>query len=165
MAPSRPVPSTEELARQLVEVLVPEELPTFAVVAAPYLEDARRAERRLRQAHDDPLGFGLGDVAVMATPVIALVSGSVVTALSEGVADSVRGAAGKLLHRWVHRVRRRAGRLAPQSPTTEWTTAQLAEVRQVAFTRAQDLGMKQGKAEALADAVVGALLRRQEEQR
>lgn len=85
MAPPRTVPSTEELARQLVEVLAPEELPTFAAVAAPYLEDARRAERRLRQAHDDPLGFGLGDVAVMATPVIALVSGSVVTALSDPI--------------------------------------------------------------------------------
>lgn len=159
------VPSVEELARQLVEALVPEEVPTFAVVAAPYLGDSRRAERRLRQAHDDPLGFGLGDVAAMATPVIVLVSGSVVTALAEGVADSVRSTAAGFLRRMVHRVRRRGGRLAPGSPTMEWTMDHLTAVRQVALTRAQDLGMEQSKAEALADAVVGALLRRQDEQR
>lgn len=52
-------PSARELAHELVETLAPDELPTFALVAEPYLGDPRRAEKRLRD-HDDPMGFGLG---------------------------------------------------------------------------------------------------------
>jgi hypothetical protein len=43
---------------------------------------------------------------------------------------------------------------------SEWSAEQLAEVREIALKRAIDLGMKPAKAETLADAVVGALVRR-----
>ncbi|SDH83093.1 hypothetical protein SAMN05192558_105254 [Actinokineospora alba] len=147
------VPSARELAHDLVETLAPEELPSFALVAEPYLTDPRRAEKQLRD-HDDPMGFGLGDALAMATPVIALVSGSVVTALSDSVAASVRDAGGKLV--------RKLTRKKELPPAQEWTPEQLDEIREVALARALDLGMKKAKAETLADALVGALLRRRD---
>ncbi|WP_052684437.1 hypothetical protein [Lentzea aerocolonigenes] len=139
--------------------IAPEELPSFDIVAAPYLETPEQAERRLRRAYDDPLGFGLGDIVAMATPVIALVSGSVITAVSDSVGKAVRDGTTSALRRTWRKVRGK-----PEEPlalpSTELTTSQLAEVRQIALERALSLGMKRQKAEALADAVVAALVLR-----
>ncbi|MGI5505344.1 hypothetical protein [Lentzea sp. CA-135723] len=159
MAASTTVRTADDLARRVVREIAPEELPSFDVVAAPYLENPRQAERRLRQAYDDPIGFGLGDVVAMATPVIALVSGSVITAVSDSIGTAVRdGAAGAARKVW------RKLRGKPDEPLalppTPLTTAQLAEVRQIALDRALALGVKQPKADALADAVIAALVLR-----
>lgn len=146
------VPTVRDLSRELVERLAPAELPTFDVVAEPYLTDPRRAERRLRD-HDDPMGFGLGDALAMVTPVVALVSGSVVAAVSDALADSVRATGAKVL-------RRVTGKKPKELPEPDLSAEKLAEIRELAFKRAVDLGMEHGRAEALADAVVGALVRR-----
>jgi len=159
MAAGTTVRTAHELARRVVREIAPEELPAFDLVAAPYLQNPRQAERRLRQAHDDPLGFGLGDIVTMATPVIALVSGSVITAVSDSVGKAVRdGAAGALRKTW-RKIRRKPAEPL-ELPSTPLTKAQLAEVRQIALERALSLGMKQQKADALADAVVAALVLR-----
>ncbi|WP_394616198.1 hypothetical protein JNUCC0626_42025 [Lentzea sp. JNUCC 0626] len=163
MAASTTVRTADDLARHVVRKIAPEELPSFDVVAAPYLENPRQAERRLRQAHDDPIGFGLGDVVAMATPVIALVSGSVITAVSDSIGTAVRdGMTSAVRKAW------RKMRGKPDEPlalpSTPLTTAQLAEVRQIALERALSLGMKQQKADALADAVIAALVLRDADQ-
>jgi hypothetical protein len=142
--------TAEELARRVVAATAPAELPTFDVVAAPYLEDPARAERRLR-GDDTALGFGLGDLVEIATPVVALVSGSVVSALSDGLSDAVRDGAGKLF-------RKVTRRKPPEVEASALSGADLAEVRQVALGRAKELGLPADKAEALADSIVVALL-------
>ncbi len=160
MVPSTTVRTADELARRVVRKIAPEELSSFDIVAAPYLDNPKAAERRLRQAHDDPLGFGPADIVAMATPVIALVSGSVITAVSDGIGNAVRDGAGGALRKAWRKVR---GKQQPQPlelPAAPLTAAQLAEVRQIALERALSLGMKQQKAEALADAVVTALVLR-----
>jgi hypothetical protein len=159
MAASTTVRTADDLARRVVRMIAPEELTSFDIVATPYLESPEQAERRLRQAHDDPLGFGLGDIVAMATPVIALVSGSVITAVSDSVGKAVRdGTASAARKAW----RKLRGKPAEplELPSTPLTKAQLAEVREIALARALSLGMKQQKAEALADAVVAALVLR-----
>ncbi|HEY0641066.1 MAG TPA: hypothetical protein VGD67_25825 [Pseudonocardiaceae bacterium] len=163
--PAPPVPTAEQLARRLVTAVAPDELPAFDAVATPYLAEPAAAERRLRRAQDDPLGFGLGDVVAMATPVIALVSASVVTALSDGLADSMRAGGRSVLRRV--RARFGGGTVAPQALPAGggWSAEQLAEVRRIALARATRLGMATENAEALADAVVGELLRQRDEGR
>lgn len=159
MAASTTVRTADELARRVVRKIAPEELSSFDIVAAPYLESPKQAERRLRQAHDDPLGFGLGDVVAMATPVIALVSGSVITAVSDSVGKAVSdGTTNAVRKAW----RKLRGKPVAQLelPSTPLTTPQLAEVRQIALERALSLGMDQQKADALADAVIAALVLR-----
>ncbi|MCG8928415.1 hypothetical protein [Lentzea sp. CC55] len=159
MVASTTVRTVDELARRVVRKIAPEELPSFEIVAAPYLENPKQAERRLRQAHDDPLGFGLGDIVAMATPVIALVSGSVITAVSDSVGKAVQqGTTNAARKAW----RKLRGKPAEplELPSTPLTTPQLAEVRKTALERALSLGMEREKAEALADAVVTALVLR-----
>ncbi|MEV6241015.1 hypothetical protein [Lentzea sp. NPDC051838] len=163
MAASTTVRTADELARRVVRRIAPEELPSFDIVAAPYLETPEQAERRLRRAYDDPLGFGLGDIVAMATPVVALVSGSVITAVSDSVGKAVRDGTTNAVRRTWRKLRGK-----PAEPlellATPLTTSQLAEVRQIALERALSLGMKQQKAEALADAVLAALVLRDNDQ-
>ncbi|MET8760616.1 hypothetical protein [Lentzea sp. NPDC004782] len=163
MVPSTTVRTADELARRVVRKIAPEELPSFDIVAAPYLESPERAERRLRQAHDDPLGFGLGDIVAMATPVIALVSGSVVTAVSDSVGKAVRDGTTNAVRKAWRKVRGKPQKPL-ELPPTPLTASQLAEVRQIALQRALSLGMERQKAEALADAVIAALVLRDNDQ-
>ncbi|MFI6096608.1 hypothetical protein ACIA8G_13690 [Lentzea sp. NPDC051213] len=157
MVASTTVRTADELARRVVRKIAPEELSSFDIVAAPYLENPRQAERRLRQAHDDPLAFGPGDIVALATPVIALVSASVITAVSDSVGQAVRDSTAGALRKAWRKIRRKP--LEPlELPSTPLTTAQLAEIREIALQRALALGMKRQKAEALADAVVAALV-------
>ena len=163
MATSTTVRTADELARRVVRKIAPEELLSFDIVAAPYLETPEQAERRLRRAYDDPLGFGLGDIVAMATPMVALVSGSVITAVSDSVGKAVSdGTANTVRKAW----RKLRGKpLQPlELPSTPLSTTQLAEVRQIALDRALSLGMERQKAEALADAVVAALVLRENDQ-
>jgi hypothetical protein len=163
MAASTTARTADELARRVVRKIAPEELASFDIVAAPYLEAPEQAERRLRQAHDDPLGFGLGDIVAMATPMIALVSGSVITAVSDSVGKAVRDGTTNAMRRTWRKVRGKP--VEPlELPSTPLTTTQLAEVRQIALGRALSLGMERQKAEALADAVVTALVLRDTDQ-
>ncbi|SFR13271.1 hypothetical protein SAMN04488564_103980 [Lentzea waywayandensis] len=163
MAASTTVRTADELARRVVRKIAPEELSSFDIVAAPYLESPKQAERRLRQAHDDPLGFGLGDVVAMATPVIALVSGSVITAVSDNVGKAVSDGTTNAVRKAWRKLRGKP--VTPlELPSTPLTTTQLAEVRQIALERALSLGMEQQKADALADAVIAALVLRDNNQ-
>ncbi|NKE58473.1 hypothetical protein FXN61_17260 [Lentzea sp. PSKA42] len=159
MATSTTARTADDLARRVVRKIAPEELSAYDIVAAPYLESPKQAERRLRRAHDDPLGFGLGDIVAMATPVIALVSGSVITAVSDSVGKAVRDGTTSAVRKAWRKIRGKQPEPL-ELPSTPLTTAQLAEVRQIALDRALSLGMKQQKAEALADAVIAALVLR-----
>ncbi|MCS7481122.1 hypothetical protein ACFFQW_05990 [Umezawaea endophytica] len=143
--------TAHDLAERVVEAVAPAELPSFALVAAPYLDHPARAERAFRRFHDDPLGFGLGDAVEMITPVVALVSGSVITALSDGVGEAVKTGAGKVFRKLVKR-------RAVEAPVQEWSADELARVRAIALVRAKALGVEERQAEALADAIVVALL-------
>ncbi|MDX8049911.1 hypothetical protein SK571_11010 [Lentzea sp. BCCO 10_0798] len=156
MATRITIPTTNDLARLVVGELAPQELPSFDIVALPYVDNPRRAERRLRQDRDEPLGLGLGDAAALATPVITLVCGAVVTVLSEELARSVRSGTGKMIRRMIERVRGRSAQ-KPALLTRTWTPQELAEIRQVALDRALALGVERAKAEVLADTVVAKL--------
>ncbi len=161
------VPSAATLARRVVASLAPQELLSFEELAAPYLADPHRSGRLLSRRQDEPLNFDPGEAVTVATPVVALVCASVVTALSEGFADSVRSRVGRLLRRSAARLRR-GGETGAQALSADtaitaaapvWTTAHLAKVRKIVRSRAVGLGLRRAKAEALADAVVGELVR------
>lgn len=151
-----PTVSAHDLARRVVESIAPTELPSFPLVAAPYLTHPARSERELRRDHDDPLGFGLGEAVEMVTPVVALVSGSVITALSDGIGEAVKTGAGKFFRGFTRR-------RAVEAPLQQWTNDELARVRATALVRAKALGVNEQRAEALADAIVVALLLERDE--
>jgi hypothetical protein len=142
-----PTVTAHDLAKRVVEAVAPAELPSFAVVAAPYLDHPERAERKLRRDRD----AALGDAVEVVTPVVALVSGSVVTALADGLGSAAKTGAGSVFRKFTRR-------RAVEAPVRSWSSDDLARVRATALVRAKALGVDEQRAEVLADAVVVALL-------
>jgi hypothetical protein len=86
----------------------------------------------------------------------------VITAVSDSVGKAVRDGTADVVRKAWHKLRGKQPEPL-ELPSTPLTTSQLAEVRQIALQRALSLGMKQQKAEALADAVIAALVLRDNE--
>jgi len=151
------------LARDIVELLRPEELPLVAALSDAALTDPDRL-RRARTRRDEPLGIGVDEVVALLSPAVLVA----VTAAVEHVAEDAgrtaarRGLRGarRLMGGLFRRGRTRRGdqRALPAPETTPLTAEQLAEIRRLALARAAQLGLAEDKATLLADALVGGLL-------
>src|ERR1700730_18293191 len=124
-----------EVSRDLVASLAPEEMVLFRPVTSVYFEDPRRLSS---ESKDDMLGFGVGEVVTLITPVVLSVVMEVITlirselvressqAVSRSVEDGARGRFG-----------RGRGGHAPPPAVPRLTREQLARVRSVAFEKAR----------------------------
>ncbi|MFG3406927.1 hypothetical protein [Streptomyces sp. NPDC048142] len=140
-----------DLVRDVVTEVAPEELPLIAGLAG--FDDAR-AVRRLggRDRRREPLGFGLGEVAALVTPVVWL---------------AVDQAAQRIVGTWVDNgiartggaLRRLFRRPAPEPVTIPpLTREQLLIVRESVLTMAAQRGLESERATVIADAVVTRLV-------
>ncbi|MEU9950789.1 hypothetical protein [Streptomyces sp. NPDC047939] len=105
--------------------------------------------RRLRRSggRSEPLGFGIGEVAALATPVVWLVLDEVAQKMVAGSVDRAsHGVKGM-----VRRLLRRPARAAVIPPLTR---DQLTEVRALVVAAGAQRGLAAEQAEELADAVV-----------
>jgi hypothetical protein len=144
-------PSAEELARHVVREVAPQELPSFGLVAAPYLEGPRRAARFRGRMPDDAVGSGIAGVAGLVTPEIVLVCWRLLDALGQGAADELRSrsatATGRVLDWFGRKGKKSVPDVAPNP----------AEVRRLTLEQAAAVGMRPELAAAVADVVVRAL--------
>ncbi|MFJ6016416.1 hypothetical protein [Streptomyces sp. NPDC092952] len=138
-----------DVVRDVVAEVAPEESPVVEGLAR--FDDAavvrllaRRGGRR------EPLGFGLGEIAVIATPVVWLVVDQTAQQLGSVVAGGVTAGIRSLLGR----MRRRPGAEATVPPLT---SDQLAEVHRQVREAATGRGFERERAEILADAVLARL--------
>ncbi|GIH59460.1 hypothetical protein [Microbispora siamensis] len=135
-----------DIVRYVITDVAPEEL--------PYLDglcrfDDKTILRRLKRGDrsDEPLGFGLGDIVTLLTPIVWLALEETARRAADAAVDGAvrRGRAG--LRRILHR---------PKEPLTlpPLTPEQLADLRR----RVLEVGMRHGldlpAAERIADAVV-----------
>ncbi|MDJ1135415.1 hypothetical protein [Streptomyces iconiensis] len=137
------------VVRDVVAVVAPAEL---VLVDGLALFDDATAVRRLsgRGGRREPLGFGLGEMAALVTPVVWLVLDQTVRKFAESAVDgSLRGARGLL-----RKALRRADEPLVIPPLT---AGQLAEVRTRVLESASHRGLPVECAEAVADAVVARL--------
>lgn len=146
-------PVVEELAQLVLERAAPEELVLFDETAAEYFADPDRVLDPARR--DEALGFGLD--LMMLTPYVLTVVGSCLAFLVKTVAETVtseatKPAIGDVLQRFV---RQKSPHASDRHASLSRTQAE--GVRQVAFARAQDLGLAEEQARLLADSVVGGL--------
>lgn len=134
------------VVRDVVSVAAPEELPLVDGLAR--LDDAvvvRRFSRRRQRR--DPLGFGVEEIAALATPVVWLAVNEAAKQAGETAAnETVKGV--KALTRKVFR--RKSGPVEVPPLSTE----QLREVRRVVLELSKARGIEAERADALADAVV-----------
>ncbi|MGW0809285.1 hypothetical protein [Nonomuraea sp. NPDC002799] len=154
-----------ELAELVLERAAPEELVLFKENAAEFFRDP--GALRAAQGRDEPVGFGL-DLAMMtpyalvvAVPVVQFLLTTMAEAVAEEYAGHVVGA--------VRRRFRRSGRPGPsaseepaqvEGAPEPLTAEQLERVREIAFRAARGVRLDEGRANVLADAVVGGLVTR-----
>jgi hypothetical protein len=136
------------LGRELVAVLAPEELPLYPSLLSQF-QGAKRGRGGKRSSDDQFLGFGAAEALTMLTPVILAFTSSVWQAL---VAEAAQSAA----HGVVDYVRSHLpGHHEAAAPPL--TADQLQLVRTVAERQARRLGISEGQAGLLADAMMGVL--------
>lgn len=141
-----------EIVRDVVKQLAPDEMPVVNALAAL---DASVAARRLAKAgaRRDPLGFGLGDLVVMITPVVWVAVEHIAGRLGDKAADGVLDRARKLFRR----------RAIPQVVELPLSSGQLAEVRRKALETGARQGLTPEQCEEIADAIVARLALREAE--
>jgi hypothetical protein len=146
--------SVADVVRGIVAEVAPAELPVAEGLRRLGDDGAvRRLARRRRRG--EPLGFGLGEVVPLVTPVLWV-------ALDEAVRRGADDVAGGLLA-WALRLLRRAFRRpAPPRPVGPFTQGQLQFLRKRARELALEYGHERKDAEALAERLVARIVLRQE---
>jgi hypothetical protein len=149
----------EVIARDMVAAAAPEELVMFDSARGAFRIGPAGTVARPQRKRGEALGSGIGGTVTLVTPVVLLVVTRVLDHLADQlgdrIADQGAGAVRKMAHRLL---RRRQPVRLPVSPAGPVLTAeQLTRVREVAFDTARRGGLREAKAELLADALVGGL--------
>ncbi|MEV5145156.1 hypothetical protein AB0L14_12080 [Streptomyces sp. NPDC052727] len=138
-----------DVVHDVVVEVAPEELPLVAGLAG--FDDAT-AVRRLggRGRRRDTLGFGLGEVAALVTPVVWL-------ALDQAAQRIVGTAVDSGVSRAASALRKLFRRPAEAVTVPPLTREQLAQVRESVLKTAAQRGLEEERASTIADAVVARL--------
>ena len=141
-----------ELTRAVVADVGPEELALFDALLADYLRNPARQPPG-REDPDDPLGSGLGAIALITPAAAAMVIATLQFVGVEGV-TAAREEAVKVIKRRVAALFGSDGRDAKPAPLDR---EQLAQVRRLASKEAESFGLPPATAEQMAKVLVGAL--------
>ncbi|MEX2983331.1 hypothetical protein [Streptomyces sp. C36] len=138
-----------DVVRDVVARVAPEELPLVEALAR--FDDATVVRRLGRRGgRREPLGFGLGEIAAMAAPVVWLVVDETARQIAAAVATSATTGTRTVIRRLLRR---------PDAPVTvpELTREQLAEIHRRVVESAVQRGLGDERAATIADAVVARL--------
>ncbi len=146
-----------DLARDLVAIAAPHELPLFRAVSEAYLNDPERALKAQR-GKDEMLGFGMGEAAVLLSPIILAVVTDVLRYVTEHVLQTVKSEGAALASGAVKNMFKKfRGEEKKEGKVSPLTAEQIAQVRRLSFERARQLDLPEAQAGLLADAVAGSL--------
>lgn len=139
-----------DVVRSVVAALAPEELPLMEGLRR--FDDATVVRRLSRKGgRRTPLGFGIGEVAALVTPVVWLVL--------DGVAQQMMATpVNRASQRVTGMVRRLLRRPAPVAGIPPLTRDQLVEVRALVLSASAQRGLAPERAAEIADAVVAQLV-------
>jgi hypothetical protein len=141
--------TVREVVHDVVVDVAPEELPVLAGLAR--LDDDEALQRLTRRRRSrEPLGFGLDEVATLATAIAWV-------AVQESVKSIVDPAADGVSRRVRARLRRVFGRQLPPPTVPALTPTQLAEVHRRALELAEQNGFDADQAAILAERLVARL--------
>ena len=138
------------VVRAVVQEVAPEELPVIDGLSA--VDDDTAVQLLSKKARqDEPLGFGVGEVVVMVTPLVWVAvneaARKLAAAAGDGAASGVRAVVKKIFRH----------RKTEHRTIVPLTADQLAWVQQQVITAALDRGFGQKRASVIADSVVSRL--------
>lgn len=138
-----------DVVRDVVAEVAPEELPLVAGLAR---FDDVTVVRRLgdRGRRRETLGFGLGEIAALVTPVVWLAVNQAAQRIVGAAVDGTVGRAGSALRKLL----RRSGEHVTVPPLTR---EQLSGVRKSVLEVAAQRGLEAERASVIADAVVARM--------
>jgi hypothetical protein len=130
-----------ELAELALERLAPEEIAVLPETAEEYFRDPRSVLAPRRR--DEAIGFGL-DLALL-TPYVLAIATPVLGVLTSIAQQTLEDASARMIRRLFRR------------GDVSLSASQAEQVRDVALEHARGLGLDDGRAALLADAIVGGL--------
>lgn len=147
-----------EVARAVVRVLEPEELPVFDGVADAWLEDGLK-RGRLVKPPGASVGFGVEAVLLsqLVFPIIAAAVGEVLGDITQDRLRARRRTARRTDAGEIKPVGTEAGRVGENSAHDALARQKALALHEACQRHARTLGMSPARAELLADAVVGSL--------
>jgi hypothetical protein len=147
-----------ELSRDMVIQVAPQETPLFKANSEAYFKNPE-GMLKTQTGKDDMLGFGAAEAIPFLTPIILSVMSEVVKFVTEEVKKSLKAEGSNLISDTVKRMfnQSRSLQKPDEKAVPVLTTAQLAQVRKIAFEKARQLNLPENKAKLLADSVVGRL--------
>lgn len=164
--PSAVDQQTRQLSEQLVNEIAPKETILFQATSDAYFKDPEATLKEAQKAPgDDLIGFGAGEAMILLTPIILEVTKTALRlaarlgqqAVEDAVSERLQEETSGLIGRVVGFLKKLLGQSEPPAQPEQLTAAQLKTIRQVALTRAQELGLEDHQAVLLADALVGKL--------
>jgi len=132
-----------ELARDLVGVIAPEELPLFAAMSKAWFADPARVQTN---QGDDVLAFGVAEAAALLSPVLLAAATALNYAGEELGRKVARGSVAWLREQLRHLFHR-------QESDVSLDTQQIAKVRAITLETARRFRIPKEKAKEIADAV------------
>ena len=146
------------LARDMVEQMAPKELPLFSAISADY---TRNPDRTLKQqiAQDSPLGFGMGGMESLLTPIILATITQFFAQIGANVAE-------KGTHTLFHRLREKKSQHSASSQQSDqpgWpqlNATDLKHIHDLAYQTALEHKQAPSKAKQFADTFVANMAMR-----
>ncbi|MFI6340432.1 hypothetical protein [Streptomyces sp. NPDC050535] len=142
------------LARGVVEVRAPGELPAFSAMRKEYFKRGIRLERTGR---DTLLGIGVETAVVLLSPVALEVCRRLWDTLCAEAAGATVRAGHARAEELLDRLRSRYGAQTGEDPTVTFSPEHLREVHRRVLQQAGAMGLPEEQQRLMADAVVGAL--------
>ena len=146
-----------DISYDLISEIAPQERPLFRAVSQTYFKDPKRAVAP-KNASDDMLGFGVGEVVVLLTPYLLSTTTEVIKFLTEEVKKAVNEESAGLIGEKVKSLFKKyrhpdetKNKIPPLS------AAQLAQVQGIAMKEARRLRLSEKNTKLLANAIVGSL--------
>jgi hypothetical protein len=143
----------QEIAKNIVVEVAPEEMGMFDDLVAEYFQDPSPPSLS-SSGSDDALGFGLETTLIAATPAIAAMSSAVLGFLATEVLKAAQNESAAVIQEKIKALfNAHNDKQGPPPLTAE----QLALVKTLACKQAIEFGTAPGKAEKMANALIGCL--------
>jgi len=141
------------LGRDLVQQVVPGELPLFASVSRAYF--AGSLPKREARGRDDLLGFGVGEAVVLVAPIVLRFAEEIWETVSQQAATAAGGVVAEVFRRLRLRCGGNGSKVRPSTPAL--SVEELQYVRTVGRRCAENLPLTSQQRHLLVESLVGNL--------